>query len=547
MLSMSASALQDVSREQQYSEIGNLILRTSSELAKCESREIEKIIQQSIADVRAIEHADEAGWFLLTDSGALTDIFHSAQCSLSLCPALRDGLHQLPWCLAQLNAGKAVLIYETGDLFSIAEVDQKFLEAAEVRSLALLPSTSVSLGRTVLILSSNSMETEWSDGIVEQCTLLEDIFSNAYQRSLSQNESLVEMKCFQQLFSASVGAMAILDCNGQILSTNQALRELLGYSEEELQKMRCVDIATPLNQGDATPHLQYSPNLNITNHRCERTLIRKDKTLVPVEVKVDQVERPFREESFLLVAIEDLTVQKFREKELRRRQSEVEVLASLLIQSQENERKRLSRELHDDIGQRLSLAASEAALMASQQSTSELISTDRLEELRDELDSLCTDIHEMSHDLHSYKLQHLGLKSALKDLCRRLSQSSFRIDLHVDEFEEPSSEDVSLCLYRVAQESLNNALKHARTSIVAVTLTRLQNMFYMTIQDSGVGFDSSSSSQGLGLASMSERLRLVNGQFRLHSVPGRGTEIWVSVPDQLRLNPEVILPRVRVA
>jgi signal transduction histidine kinase len=149
--------------------------------------------------------------------------------------------------------------------------------------------------------------------------------------------------------------------------------------------------------------------------------------------------------------------------------------------------------------------------------------------------------------MHSYKLQHLGLKSALKDLCRRLSQSSFRIDLHVDEFEEPSSEDVSLCLYRVAQESLNNALKHARTSIVAVTLTRLQNMFYMTIQDSGVGFDSSSSSQGLGLASMSERLRLVNGQFRLHSVPGRGTEIWVSVPDQLRLNPEVILPRVRVA
>jgi PAS domain S-box-containing protein len=546
MLSMSASSLQDVTRKQQISEISRLILRTSSELAKCESREIEKIIQQSIADVRAIERAEKAGWFLLTDSGVLTDIFHSAHCSLSLSPALKDGLHQLPWCLAQLNSGKAVLIHETGDLFSIGETDQKFLEAAAVRSLAILPSTSVSLGRTVLILS-NSLETEWSDGIVEQCTLLEDIFLNAYQRSLSQNESLVEMKCFQQLFSASVGAMAILDCNGQILSTNQALRELLGYSEEELQKMRCVDVATPINPNDDAPHLQYSPDLNITNHRCERTLIRKDKTLIPVEVKVDQVERPFREESFLLVAIEDLTVQKFRETELRRRQSEVEVLASLLIQSQENERKRLSRELHDDIGQRLSLAASEAALMASQQSTSELLSTDRLEELRDELDSLCTDIHEMSHDLHSYKLQHLGLKSALKDLCRRLSQSNFRVDLHADEFEEPASEDVSLCLYRVAQESLNNALKHARTSIVAVTLTRLQNMFYMTIQDSGVGFDSTTSSQGLGLASMSERLRLVNGQFRLHSIPGRGTEIWVSVPDQPGSSVDAILPRAQVA
>jgi signal transduction histidine kinase len=134
--------------------------------------------------------------------------------------------------------------------------------------------------------------------------------------------------------------------------------------------------------------------------------------------------------------------------------------------------------------------------------------------------------------LHSYKLQHLGLKSSLKDLCRRLSQPNFRVDLHLDEFEEPASKDISLCLYRIVQESLNNAFKHARTPVAAVTLTKLQNTFYMTIQDSGVGFDSSVSSQGLGLLSMSERLKLVDGRLRLHSIPGRGTEIWVQVPDE---------------
>jgi signal transduction histidine kinase len=141
----------------------------------------------------------------------------------------------------------------------------------------------------------------------------------------------------------------------------------------------------------------------------------------------------------------------------------------------------------------------------------------------------------MSHNLHSYKLQHLGLKAALKDLCRQLSQPNFRVDLHIDDFKEPISKDVALCLYRVAQEALSNASKHAHTLVVAITITKLQNMFYMTIQDSGVGFDVSRSSQGLGLVSMSERLKLVNGQFRVHSVPGCGTEIWVSVPDQCEI------------
>jgi signal transduction histidine kinase len=88
-----------------------------------------------------------------------------------------------------------------------------------------------------------------------------------------------------------------------------------------------------------------------------------------------------------------------------------------------------------------------------------------------------------------------------------------------------------LCLYRVAQEALNNARRHAQTSFVAVTLTKLHHTFYMAIQDLGIGFETSANSQGLGLISMKERLKLVNGQLTLHSIPGRGTEIWVAVPD----------------
>ena len=414
---------------QQSSEINKVILCTSSELAECKKDEIETIIQRAMDVVSVIEHAEEAGWFFLSEAGELQDIFHPTGSPFHLRSVFDDGLKRLPWCLTQLNAGEAVLLPTLDNLPPAAEEDKQILRAANVHSIALLPSSPPSSSRTVLILLSTSAETVWSDGIVEQSILLENIFSNAYQRKLA-------------------------------------------------------------------------------------------------------------EDSLSLLTVETLIEHKSAERELRRKQSEVGVLASLLIRSQEDERKRLSRELHDDIGQRLSLAASEAAVLASQSSATP-IPIDRISALRDELDRLCSDIHEMSHSLHSYKLQHLGLKSALKEMCDRFSRSDFSVDLRVEDMEDPVSKEVSLCLYRVAQESLNNALKHARAPAAAVILTKLRGKFYMTIQDSGVGFDSQTSSQGLGLISMSERLRGVNGQFRLHSIPGHGTEIWVEVPDQ----PDPLLAR----
>jgi signal transduction histidine kinase len=405
-------------RQRRSSAISKVILRTSSELAECKSGEVEQIIHNAIATVSEIEGAEHAGWYLLPESGKLRAVFDSSSNPFSPCSMLCGELDKLSWCFAQLCAGKGVVLDSVDHLLPVAKVDWQILKTFGVRSVALLPSKSVSSGRTILVLLSMSTTREWSDRIVEQGTLLENIFANAHQRVLAQEESKTTVKRFE-----------------------------------------------------------------ITKN------------------------------------------------ELSKRQNEIGVLASQLLQSQENERKRISRELHDDIGQRLSLAASEVALLASQQSESTPILVNRLDALRDELDCLCSDIHEMSHDLHSYKLQHLGLKSALKDLCRKISQPGFRVDLYAEDFQEPASKDVALCLYRVAQESLKNSLKHANTSIAAVTLTKLDNTFYMTIQDSGEGFNEGMPSRGLGLLSMNERVKLVHGHFKMHSLPGRGTEIWVEIPD----------------
>ena len=352
-----------------------------------------------------------------------------------------------------------------------------------------------------------------------------NLFSESYRLTNELESSEGDLG---QLFVTSAIGMAILDEDGKFVSSNQAFCRAVRYSEEELLHMQCGQLLASVGQGKRDMSLLKSYP---TSWQTEQVLLRRDRSLMPSRVWISSLRRAPLHDSLSLMIIEDITEQREAEQELDNRKVEIEKLASQLIQSQETERNRLARELHDDIGQRLSLVASEVALMASQSLSEKATGADRLDHLREELDSLCTDIHEISHDLHSYKLQHLGLKAALKDLCRRLNKNNFRVNLDVEDMKEPASHEVSLCLYRVVQEALNNAFRHGRAPVVAVTITNSHDVFYMTIQDTGVGFEKAASPQGMGLISMTERLKLVKGELKLGSVLGRGTEIWVSVPD----------------
>ncbi len=334
-----------------------------------------------------------------------------------------------------------------------------------------------------------------------------------------------------RLVRTAAVAMAMVDEEDRFLLVNRVFCGVIGYSEEELCSMRYDQLSEPFIKDTLARHSKTFHKASATGHQGEQMLLRKNGSVLWARVTVTLMEQPGTEHALSLIMVEDITEQKTAELELSRSRSEAKTLASQLIELQENERKHLSRELHDDIGQRLSLAASEVALLQHQHPSGPAGLADRLRTLREELDTLCTDLHCLSHNLHSYKLQHLGLKPALKDLCQRMSQPDFHIDLIVDDSDDPESEEISLCLYRVAQEALNNARRHAQTAFVAVTLTRVHHMFYMAIQDLGIGFETSANPQGLGLISMKERLKLVNGQLILHSIPGRGTEIWVAVPE----------------
>jgi PAS domain S-box-containing protein len=203
-----------------------------------------------------------------------------------------------------------------------------------------------------------------------------------------------------------------------------------------------------------------------------------------------------------------------------------------LIEAQEQERRRIARELHDDIGQRLALLAVELEqLHRNPPDLPEVRS--RMGELHKQASELAADIQSLSHELHSTKLEYLGAVAAMRDLCRELGeQTKVKIDFKSQDLPQPLPPNISLCLFRVLQESLRNALKHSGASQVEVDLRGTPAEIHLVVSDRGVGFDSKTAreSPGLGLVSMEERLKLLKGIISIESKPRHGTTIHARVP-----------------
>ena len=204
-----------------------------------------------------------------------------------------------------------------------------------------------------------------------------------------------------------------------------------------------------------------------------------------------------------------------------------------LIEAQETERTRIARELHDDINQRLAMVAISLKTAKESLPNSEIETGRILDEAGARVSELENDVQALSHRLHSSKLEYLGLEAATSGFCRELSErQKVKIDLHCEDIPEELSSDVSLCLFRVLQEALHNAAKYSGVNEFEVALNGGPHELHLRVHDSGVGFDArrASNGHGLGLTSMKERLRLVNGELSVDSELGHGTTVLARVP-----------------
>ena len=211
----------------------------------------------------------------------------------------------------------------------------------------------------------------------------------------------------------------------------------------------------------------------------------------------------------------------------------LEELSGRLIAAQEEERGRIARELHDDFSQRLALLGIGLSRLWKKRPESEEEERTVVRELWTRSQEISSDVHRLSHQLHSSKLQHVGLVPALMGLCEEIGEK-YRIEVQFADCGVASEipKDVSLCLFRVTQEALNNVVKHSRAKQARVELYQARSEIRLQVVDAGAGFDIElkGTEGGIGLVGMRERLRLVGGRLSVHSAPGSGTEILAEVP-----------------
>ena len=223
----------------------------------------------------------------------------------------------------------------------------------------------------------------------------------------------------------------------------------------------------------------------------------------------------------ILILAEDITRRKHMEEALSS-------LSRKLIESQEQERARIGRELHDNISQRLAMLA----IGLEQLQNNPLEVARHVQGLQKETMAISSEVQGLSHELHASKLEYLGVVSGMKSWCRELSE---RQEMEIDFRCDVSSAlpfEVGLSLFRVLQEALHNVIKHSGVKHVEVQLVEQSNEVLLTVRDSGTGFDVEGAKRGsgIGLTSMQERVRLVNGAISFESKPMGGTTIRVRVP-----------------
>jgi signal transduction histidine kinase len=228
----------------------------------------------------------------------------------------------------------------------------------------------------------------------------------------------------------------------------------------------------------------------------------------------------------------------YRVSRLERARAAQQAFSRQLIESQENERKRIAAELHDSLGQRLIIIKNLALLfLQSRVGTPELAAAQRkrVEEISAEVSEALQEVKEISYNLRPYRLDRLGLTATLQVMIEMASAaSSIRISAEIDNVDAVFAKPAEINFYRIVQECVNNVLKHSQAAHASVCIRHSNERVMVTVQDDGRGFapDSGNSDSplgGFGLTGVSERAQLLGGKATIHSAPERGTTVVIEI------------------
>jgi PAS domain S-box-containing protein len=371
-----------------------------------------------------------------------------------------------------------------------------------------------------------------------QCLKMSGFIVDITERKQAEDALRMSEDKFSKAFRSSPDAIAIARlADGMILEVNGRWEEILGYTRDEAVGRTVWELQIYQNPGERARLVALVDEQG--SARDFEVDIRK-KTGEIRNVLTCAEPMMIRDEPCLLVIVRDVTELKLAEEALRRNEealrrshARIEDLAGRLIAAQEDERRHIARELHDDLNQQVAALAIGISRLKRQFPDAGAALQEQIARLREKTDWLSERIRQLSHDLHSSILQHVGLPAALNSYCAEFSdREGIAVTLDIRDGVEAVSQDAALCLYRVAQESLRNVAKHSGARSAIVALTHVNGAVELRVVDEGVGFDPGQAreSRGLGLVSMEERVKLLHGNFVLTTRPGAGTELRAQIP-----------------
>ncbi len=385
------------------------------------------------------------------------------------------------------------------------------------------------------------------------------------QLTIQQETRSLDLSDYKVIFHAAADGMFISDLQGNYLEVNQAGCDLLGYSRSDLLRMNLIDLLPQEDISDSPIH--FEELLSGKTIVIRRRLKHKSGRLIEVEISAKKLScqlllgivrdlscrkrietelQNYREHLEALVALrteelerintalrEEIAERKRIEKHLRESKSRLRDLTLRLAEAQETERKELAREIHDDLGQRLTLLKMDLEWLMDHIRPENPAIQERLQRCAKLIHETSERVRSLAHQLRPSMLDHLGfsvtLQAQLADFQERTGIGC-QCRLPVKNYHIPDF--IAINLLRITQEALTNILRHARASRVHVLLDQNNSAIVLQIRDNGCGIEPEALvKQGsLGLLGMRERVRSMKGDFTIKGEPGQGTILTVRIP-----------------
>jgi PAS domain S-box-containing protein len=385
----------------------------------------------------------------------------------------------------------------------------------------------ISLG--TLLIGGLMLELRRRKSIENELAATSDRLRLALDTSQQLEEKLLlSEERLASVIASSMDAVIAVDQDQRIVLFNEAAAEMFGYNAEKaigIEINRFIPQRFPLQQADGIRHFRASGVTSPSMGSLSALLaVRANGQEFPIEASISQGETNGRKQ--FTAIIRDITERKIVEEA-------VISLSGRLIEAQEEERRRIAREIHDDYNQRLAVIAIDLEELAANGARLDIDAGKRLHGLWNRVSELSEDLHALSHRLHSSTLENLGLIAGVRAFCEEFGeQQGMQVVFAHENVPHSISDDVSLCFFRIVQEALRNVKRHSGANRAEVRLESAGEMLHLSVVDHGAGFNPKERSRrsGIGIRSMEERLRLLGGKLEVQSCLMEGTRIDAWLP-----------------